>query len=211
MSVVFEENFLALPTKHQEIWKVIHYFCKTYHNAFPSHEKIAELAHCCVRTVRTAIKNFRNFGWLETTKRAYRSCLFYVQERLLRINPKDKRNFLKASKSCESYEQGEGGVFRDKLQHELQHIECIYNSKNTIRSSVHHTRCFKDGKWLNIKLNLQKYPFPAEEKIKIQRCFTEAEIALAAESFDSYKKPKQSPIKLFWWLCKQAKTMFKGK
>jgi len=211
ISVSFEQNFLVLPPKHQEIWKVLHYFCNTYHNAFPSHAKLAELAHCSIRTVRTALKNFKNFGWLESTRRCYRSCLYYIHEKLLKLNPKDKKNFLKPKQSCESYEQGGGGVFRGKLQHELQHIYGIPNSRNSIRSNVHHTGCKKDGKTIYIRPNLQNLPFTAEKKVQIQRTFTEAEIALAAESYNSYKKPKKEPIALFWWLCKSAKQMFKGK
>lgn len=210
MSVMFEDNFSVLPPKQQEIWKVIWYFCKHYRCSFPSHAKIAELANCCIRTVRTAIKKFKNYGWLETTRRCYRSCIYWVTENLLRINPKDKRNYLKPTKTCENYEHGGGEVSRGKMQHDLQHIGCIPKDKATVRLNVQHTSIFKDGKYTSIRPNLQRMPFSAEDKVWIQRKFTEAEIACAAESFNSYKKTKKKPIALFWWLCNQAKTMFKG-
>lgn len=213
MSVVFEDNFLLLPPKHREIWKVIWYFSKEYRNAFPSYKKIAQLAKCSIRTVATAINNFRNFGWLKTIKRCFRSCLYYVNEKLLFLNPKDRSIYKRKVKSYEqkgpTYEQGEGGVFRDNLHDKLHHIGVSYDCKDTIRSNVQQTRFFKNGKWLSIRPNIQELPFKLEDKIMIQMKFTEAEIALAAESFRSYKKTPQKPIALFWWLCKEAKRMFK--
>jgi hypothetical protein len=212
-SVSFEDNFVLLPPKHQEIWKVLWYFSKTYRNAFPSYEKIAKIAKCCVRTVAAAVKSFQNFGWLKTMRRCYRSSIFYIHEKLLFLNPKDRSVFKRKIESYEekgrTYEHGGGGVFRGKLHDKLHGIYASRDSIATVRYNVHQTRILKDGKWLSIRPNLQKYAFPIEEKLKIQRCFTEAEIALAAESFDTYKKPKRSPIKLFWWLAKEAKRMFK--
>lgn len=199
MSVIFEQNYLVLPPKQQEIWKVLHYFCRTYQNAFPSHAKIAELAGCCIRTVRTAIKKFRNYGWLDTLRRCYRSCVYSIKEYLLRINPKDKRNFLKPK---QSYTGGEGGGShahsREDLQHELQHIEGIQG--DTERLYVHQTNPSQKIQ-PKVKESLIPLPFPKGNKLDIQRNFPEQVIDLALESFKSYKNAMRNPLGMFYKLC----------
>lgn len=204
MSVVFEDNFQLLPSKHQEIWKVVWYFCKRYRCSFPSHAKIAELANCCIRTVRTALKKFKNFGWLETIRRAYRSCIFTINEILLRINPKDRRNYLKPD------EQGGGGTSsssRDKLQHKLQHIEGI--QKDTVRSNVHQTNTSE--KQPPVKESLIPLPFPKGNKLDIQKNFPEQVIDLALESFKSYKDVMRNPLGMFYKLCGIENKRYKNK
>ncbi len=195
MSVVFEDNFLVLSPKHQEIWKVIHFFCKTYRNAFPSHAKIAELARCSIRTVRYAIAKFRNFGWLESLRRCYRSCVYTIKQCLLIMNPRDKRNYLKER-------GGEGGgsesTSREELQHDLQHIKSI--QKDTVRCNVHKTNPSKEIQ-PKVKENLIPLPFPKGNKLDIQRNFPEQVIDLALESFKSYKNAMRNPLGMFYKLC----------
>lgn len=209
----YETSFLLLPKKQQEVWKVLWYFSNEFKTAFPSHDTIAKLAHCCVRTVRTCIKKFTMMGWIETSRRYYQSCIFYIHEALKKINPKNQQIFRNKKKSCEQNGQvmnRERGVFSEaNCSMNCSVSNVAKDSIDTVRYNVHQTRILKDGKWLSIRPNLQKYPFPTDEKLKIQRCFTESEIALAAESYDSYKNTPRAPIKLFWWLCKEAKRMFK--
>lgn len=137
MTVVFQDTYQLLSPKQQKIWNVIQHFCKTYRNAFPSLSKIAELAGCSIRTVCTAINKFKKFGWLESTKRCFRSCLYYIKEQLLYINTKDKRNFLKPTNN---YHDGGGGGTEssscEELHDKLQHIQCIPKGIKTLSDSI---------------------------------------------------------------------------
>ena len=210
MTVIFENQFLLLSPKQQQIWNVLWWFSNKYRNSFPSHAKIALLAKCCPRTVRTALKKFADYGWLESIRRAYRSSIYCISNFLLKINPRNRSNYLKPN---ENYEHGGGGGstsnLRDKLQHILPHIEC--SQKNTERSNVHQSKPSIKKPEPKVKYELEPLPFPKGNKLDIQKNFPEQVIDLAIESYKSYKKPMWNPLGLFYRLCGIENKKYKEK
>ena len=208
-SVVFEDNFQLLPTRHQEIWKILWHFCTKHRNVFPSHDKLAELAHCSRRTVIKALASFRNFGWLTQMKRCYRSNVYFIHGTLLKKNPKDPKTFLK--EGCQNGR--EGGV----LSRESCTQSCtLYSVASNFIATERCKNTTVQPKWASpshkeqprVRPDLAHLPFQDKDKLMLQKCFGEKIIGRALESYKTYRYAKQKPIALFWWLCKEAKQYF---
>lgn len=206
MSVIFEENFPLLTPKTQEIWKVLHYFCKEFITAFPSHDKIAKLAGCSRRTVINAIEKFKNFGWIEYYKRCYRSNVYVIPRHLLQKNPKDSNLYKKNEKS---YEQGEGGVFRDKCTQICTLSRVSNTNTNTVRTNVHQINSQKYENRQKVSEDLLQMPFTREQKLEIQRNFRPHVIRLALESYKTYKFSKKRPIAIMFYLLGKENAYWK--
>ena len=181
MSATFEEIFPLLPRNYQQIWKILHWFANKYKCVFPSHKKIAELVQCSPRTVIRAIKKFLQYEWLGYQKRCYRSNVYFVSSELLKKNPKDPKLFQNVTQSVTLYS--------------------VSLSKATARSNVHQTIPSKEPFRPKIRHQLQNLPFPLQNKIDIQRNFSERVIDLALESYKSYKFAIQNPLGFFYRLC----------
>lgn len=197
-SVIFEDNFLLLPPKHQQIWKVLWYFCKKFHGCFPSQQKISLLAKCCRRTVINALNSFKNFGWLTQIKRCYRSNIYFIHSDLLKKDPKDQKWFMK----------NEGGgreSSRESCTQSCTLYSVAKSSVATVRSKdVHHLRDSPNNKpppKQYIHPTLIDLPFKREDKLMIQRNFRESVIGLALESYKTYRYAKRNPLGLFLSLC----------
>lgn len=185
MSVVFEDNFLLLPLKHQEIWKVIWYFCKKYRASFPSHEKIAQLVGCCRRTVVNAINSFRNFGWLETTKRCFRSSLLFIKEHLLNINPKDRRNYINTD-----WGEGRGGqpISREELHSDLHTIYSNQKDIETLSDSIpkKEKKYYRPNRVIPEFIKIQG--MPPEDWQKLANQFSDRDLFEALQEAKSFSK-----------------------
>jgi hypothetical protein len=206
MTVVFEDTYQLLSAKQQKIWNVIHHFCRTYRNAFPSHAKIAELAGCSIRTVFTAINNFRNFGWLETTKRCFRSCLYFIKEQLLFINPKDKRNYLKQKGK---YDDGDGGGNQthssDKLQQKLQHSKSISLDTKTMSDSAlqKEKKYYKPNKIIPEFIKIKGMPEADWQKLANQ--FSDRDLYEALQEAKSFSKNIAKITNIAAWITSKCK------
>lgn len=201
-SVIFEDNFLLLPSKHQEIWKVLWWWCNKFRNAFPSHETIAEKANCSRRTVISALSIFKNFGWLSYLKRNRRSNIYYIHKELLKKDPKNQKLY-------QNIEGGGEGSFRESCTESCTLPYVAKNSVATVRSDVQHFRApFSNKQQPRAQLVnplLCDLPFSREDKLIIQRNFNERIIGIALSSYKTYRYTPRNPISLFLWLCKDAK------
>jgi hypothetical protein len=89
----FLNTFQLLSRKQQKIWQLLQWYSIHYHQVFPSHETIAKRVGCHRDTVIQAIKKFSELGWIKKWKRCYRSCLYYVEEILRKIDTKRNDTF----------------------------------------------------------------------------------------------------------------------
>lgn len=92
----FLTHFILLSTKQQKIWNYLAWYGRNQRQVFPSHQHIADVVGCCRDTVIQAIKKFRSFGWLVSLKRCYRSCLYFINTLLLKLNTRDPNIFKKS-------------------------------------------------------------------------------------------------------------------
>lgn len=92
----FLTHFILLTTKQQKIWNYLAWVARNKRHVFPSHKHIADIVGCHRDTVIQAIKKFREFGWLVSLKRCYRSCLYFINTILLKLNTRDKNIFKKS-------------------------------------------------------------------------------------------------------------------
>lgn len=82
--------FMMLSKAQREIWKTLSWFTKNKYLVFPSHQKIASLAKCSVRTVIRAMQKFLEYSWIGWKKRCYRSNVYFMSDEVKDINPCDK-------------------------------------------------------------------------------------------------------------------------
>ena len=91
----FLNTYHLLTPKQRRIWNYLHSFAKRYRNVFPSQQTIAEACGCHRSTVIEAVKKFVSLGWLGMMRRAYKSCLYYISDKLIRIDLKNPLTFVK--------------------------------------------------------------------------------------------------------------------
>ena len=84
----FLNTFQLLTPKQQKIWRVIQWYSQTYRAVFPSHSTIAKKVGCHRDTVIQTMKKFKEWGWLVSAKRCFRSCVYLVSEVLKKIDTK---------------------------------------------------------------------------------------------------------------------------
>ena len=89
----FKNIFFLLTNKEREIFKYLHWFCQNYRSVNPCQIHIAEKTGTSVKTVYRAIKKFQDFGWMNIFKRIGRTCIYFVEESLLKLNLKEKKTF----------------------------------------------------------------------------------------------------------------------
>lgn len=83
-----KKEYIHLTQTHQRIIDYMIWKAKTHRYVFPSLKKIADVCKCSVATVQRALRKFREKGWLGSIKRAYQSCLYFIDDALLAFNSK---------------------------------------------------------------------------------------------------------------------------
>lgn len=83
-----KKEYIHLTQSHQRVIDYIIWKAKTHRYVFPSLKKIAEVCKCSVSTVQRALRKFRARGWLGSLKRAYQSCLYFIDDALLAFKSK---------------------------------------------------------------------------------------------------------------------------
>lgn len=95
----FLNHYPLLTPMQKRIWLLLLDYSKNYRTVFPSHSKIARACGCHRDTVIQAIKKFISLSWLGVMKRAYKTCVYFISECLLHLNPRRNDIF---KKFCQS-------------------------------------------------------------------------------------------------------------
>lgn len=193
--------FQRMSSLQRKLWQLLCWFQKTCLNTKVRQEWLAHKIGCCRATVNAAVKKFRDQGWLGTFYTAYSSLEYFIDNKFLMLDTRDKRIF----SNCATFK-------RENLTQQFTHNKINSYSNGTLSMmEPEDKKPFekRERSWTYVNKPipycLQINILSDDDKQKLANQFFESELQVAIKETIDYWKNVRKPTNIAAFLTSRAK------